>query len=104
VPYPYPAPLPPAPYSPYASPAPAWTPPVIVGVVLGTIVVGGFLYLLVRGPGGYFYRYPYYGAYYRYYYRPYYRPYYGPYRYVPPFVYGPYRFCPAYRGYGYWCR
>jgi hypothetical protein len=70
----------------------------IAGVVLGTIIVAGLVYLLVRGAGGYLYRYPYYGPYYRYYYRPYYRPYFGPYRYAPA-----YRWCPGYRG-GYWCR
>jgi hypothetical protein len=96
-PYPYPVPVP--------TPAPTYyAPPSLVGVVLGTIVVAGLLYLLVRHPGGALYRYPYYGSYYRYYYRPVYAPYYGPLRYAPAFVYGPYRWCPYYRGWGNWCR
>jgi hypothetical protein len=53
------------------SPVPIW------GVVLGTIVVAGLLYLIVHGPDGVYYRYPYYGEYYHYYYRPEYRPYTG---------------------------
>ncbi len=61
-------------------PAPAAASPLpIVGIVLGTIVVAGLLYLLVHGPDGHYYRYPYYGPYHRYYYRPEYRPYRGPY-------------------------
>ena len=55
------------------SPLPLW------GVVLGTIFVGGLLYLLAAGPDGYYYRYPYYGPYHRYYYRPAYQPYVGRY-------------------------
>src|SRR5579875_2874440 len=72
-------------------PAPAYEPsPLpIVGVVLGTIVVAGLIFLLVHGPDGGYYRYPYYGAYYHYYYRPYYRPYYGYYPAVCPVVYVP---------------
>ncbi|HLJ62189.1 MAG TPA: hypothetical protein VKZ50_20910 [bacterium] len=69
---------------PSAPPAPIAyqpTPLPIEGVVLGTIVVAGLLYLLVHGPDGGYYRYPYYGSYYHYYYRPYYRAYYG---YYPP--------------------
>ena len=99
-PAPYPAPYP----YPGAVPAPVYSPPPLVGVVLGTIVVAGLLYLLVRHPGGALYRYPYYGPYYRTYYRPVYRPYYGPLRYAPAFVYGPYRWCPADRAWGRWCR
>ena len=53
------------------SPVPIW------GIVLGTIIVAGLLYLLVHGPDGVYYRYPYYGEYYRYYYRSEYRPYTG---------------------------
>ncbi len=53
------------------SPVPIW------GVVLGTIVVAGLIYLIVHGPDGVYYRYPYYGEYYHYYYRPEYRPYAG---------------------------
>jgi len=64
---------PPPPSVPTYAPSPL----PIVGVVLGTIVVAGLLYLLVHGPDGGYYRYPYYGAYYHYYYRPYYYPYYG---------------------------
>ena len=53
------------------SPVPIW------GIVLGTIIVAGLIYLLVHGPDGVYYRYPYYGEYYEYYYRPQYRPYTG---------------------------
>jgi hypothetical protein len=53
------------------SPVPIW------GIVLGTIIVAGLLYLIVHGPDGGYYRYPYYGEYYGYYYRPHYRPYTG---------------------------
>jgi hypothetical protein len=53
------------------SPVPIW------GVVLGTVVFAGLLYLIVHGPDGAYYRYPYYGQYYQYYYRPAYRPYTG---------------------------
>lgn len=60
---------------PGVSPVPIW------GVVLGTIVIAGLLYLLVHGPDGEYYRYPYYGDYYRYYYSSQYRPYFG---YYPP--------------------
>jgi hypothetical protein len=96
-PYPYPVPVP--------TPAPTYYgPPPLVGAVLGTIIVAGLVYLLVRHPGGHLYRYPYYGSYYNYYYRPVYRPYYGPFRYAPAFVYGPYRWCPYNRAWGYWCR
>lgn len=49
----------------------------IWGIVLGTIVVAGLLYLLVHSPDGGYYRYPYYGQYYQTYYRPQYRPYKG---------------------------
>jgi hypothetical protein len=70
-------PPPPAPASVVVAPAP------IVGIVLGTIIVAGLAYLLVRDYYGGFYRYPYYGPYYRYYYRPAYRPYVGPYHDAP---------------------
>jgi len=63
-----------------ASPVPIW------GIVLGTIVIAGLLYLIVHGPDGGYYRYPYYGAYYQYYYRPWYRPYYGFYPAVAPLI------------------
>jgi hypothetical protein len=53
------------------SPVPIW------GIVLGTIIVAGLIYLLVHGPDGGYYRYPYYGEYYGQYYRPQYRPYTG---------------------------
>jgi len=99
-PYTYPAPAP-YPYTyPAAAPyAYAYPYPSIAGVVFGTIVVGGLLYLLVRGTSGYLYRYPYYGSYYRYYYRSGYLPYNGPYRYAPA-----YQWCRGKRGYGSWCR
>ena len=95
-----PAPMvvPPPPVTQFVAP-----PPPIVGVVLGTVLVGGLAYLLVHGPYGYFYRYPYYGPYYHYYYRPYYYPYYGPYRYAPVFRYGPVGWC-SHRIQGGWCR
>jgi hypothetical protein len=57
--------------APDASPVPIW------GVVLGTAIAAGLLYLIVHGPDGHYYRYPYYGEYYRHYYRPEYRPYRG---------------------------
>ncbi len=105
----YPPP-PPAPYAPAYVPAapvvpvtPAYAPP-LVGVVLGTIVVAGLVYLLVHHPSGALYRYPYYGPYQRIYYRPVYRPYYGPLRYTPAYNYGPYRWCPADRAWNHWCR
>jgi len=53
------------------APVPIW------GVVLGTVIVGGLLYLVVHGPDGGYYRYPYYGEYYRHYYHPEYRPFVG---------------------------
>lgn len=62
------------------SPVPIW------GIVLGTIIVAGLLYLLVHGPDGGYYRYPYYGEYYGYYYRPYYRPYGGYYLVSAPII------------------
>lgn len=100
-----PAPYAPAPYAPaYVPVAPAYYAPPLVGVVLGTIVVAGLVYILVRHPSGYLYRYPYYGHYYNVYYRPVYRPYYGPLLYRPAYVYGPYRQCPGLRAWGYWCR
>jgi hypothetical protein len=60
----------------------------IIGVVLGTIILAGLIYLLVRDHDRY-YRYPYYGEYYRYYYRPEYRVYGGPFRGDCPVVYAP---------------
>jgi len=47
------------------------------GIVLGTVVDAGLLYLVTRGPDGNYYRYPYYGGYYRHYYHSGYRPYTG---------------------------
>ncbi|HEV2283854.1 MAG TPA: hypothetical protein VGX75_15830, partial [bacterium] len=61
----------------------------IVGVVLGTILLAGLIYLLVRDGGGHYWRYPYYGEYHRYYYRSEYRPYFGWYPTVCPVVYVP---------------
>ncbi|HKV43277.1 MAG TPA: hypothetical protein VJT32_01165 [bacterium] len=46
--------------APTASAAPSWA-----GIVLGTIVVAGLVYLLVRGHDGRVYRYPYHGGSYR---------------------------------------
>ena len=89
---------PPVPYTPVpqmSSPAPT-----IAGAVLGTIMVGGLVYLLVRGANGAFYRYPYYGQYRPIYYQPSYRPYVGPLR--PTLTYGPYRRCRD-RTWSQWC-
>src|SRR5579864_6246712 len=63
------------------SPVPIW------GIVLGTIIVAGLLYLIVHGPDGGYYRYPYYGDYHRHYYRPYYRPYVGYYPVLAPVIF-----------------
>jgi len=62
------------------SPVPIW------GVVLGTVVVAGLLYLLVQGPDGGYYRYPYWGEYYRRYYHPEYRLYAGAYPASAPII------------------
>lgn len=51
----------------------------ISGVVLGTVEVNNYEYIMARDSGGHFYRYPYYGPYRQYYYRPTYRPYTGAY-------------------------
>jgi hypothetical protein len=76
------APLPPA-----SASYPAVTTPLpVVGIVLGTIVVAGLVYLLTRDDDGHFYRYPYYGPYYRHYYRPEYRPYFGFYPTIAPII------------------
>jgi hypothetical protein len=74
---------------PPAVPAPAAVAPAplpILGIVLGTILIAGLVYLLVRDHDGSFYRYPYYGAYYHHYYQPYYRPYVGPYPVFAPII------------------
>jgi hypothetical protein len=71
-------------------------------VVLGTVIVGGLLYLLLRSADGAFYRYPYYGPYVIYP-HPAYRPYVGPYLRVPAYTYGPYRRCHD-GSFGQWCR
>jgi hypothetical protein len=65
------------------SPVPIW------GVVIGTIVVAGLVYLLVHAPDGRYYRYPYYGDYYRHYYNPRYRPYLGYYAAAPVILVAP---------------
>jgi hypothetical protein len=95
--------------APTYSTAPPW-----LGIVLGTIVVGGLVYLLVRGHDGAVHRYPYSRQYDQYrrgdpYYGPnqydQYRrgdPYYGPnqydqYRRGDPY-YGPYQYDPYQRG------
>jgi hypothetical protein len=70
----------PAPTEVGVAPVPIW------GVVLGTVVVAGLVYLLVHGPDGGYYRYPYYGDYYRHYYHPEYRPYLGAYPASAPVV------------------
>ncbi|TMI79284.1 MAG: hypothetical protein E6H04_10830, partial [Bacillati bacterium ANGP1] len=61
----------------------------IAEIVLGTIVVAGLVYLLVRDNDGRYYRYPYYGPYYRHYYRPEYRSYFGPYPPLAPVIFVP---------------
>src|SRR5438105_8370344 len=67
-------------FGPYPPLAPViFVPAPIVGVVVGTVILGGFEHLLARDRDGRFYRYPYYGPYHRYYYRPEYRPYTGSY-------------------------
>ncbi len=53
------------------------TPLPIWGTVLGTVVVGGLLYLSVYAPDEHYYLYPYYGGYYRDYYHAGYRRYTG---------------------------
>lgn len=78
--------VPPPPESP---PAPAIASLPIAGIVLGTIIVAGLVYLLVRDGYGHYYRYPYYGPYYHYYYRPWYRPYVGPYPALAPVILAP---------------
>ena len=104
------APTYPAPASaPTFSTVPPW-----LGIVVGTIIVGGLVYLLVRGHDGAVHRYPYsrqydqqYGPYYGpypYQYDPYQRGPYpnGPYQYDPyqrgPYPYGPYQYDPYQRG------
>jgi len=77
--------------------------PALAGAVLGTVQLGGRVFLLVQAASGVLYRYPYYGPYYRAYYAPTYRPYAGPYQYAPAFTYGPYRRCPD-RTWSQWCR
>jgi hypothetical protein len=92
----------PQPSSP--APVPAYVAvPSLAGVVLGTIVVAGLVFLLVRGYDGRLYHYPYYGPYYRTYYRPAYRPYAGPLVGAPAYHYGPYRHCPD-GAWSRWCR
>jgi hypothetical protein len=88
-----------------AAPAPAYPAPTYsaappwLGIVLGTIVVGGLVYLLVRGHDGAVHRYPYNRQYDQY------RrgdPYYGPYQYAPSqrdYRYGP-NYAPSYGPYG----
>ena len=81
--------------APDPAPAEIASPLPIVGIVLGTIVVAGLIYLLTHDHDGRYYRYPYYGAYHHHYYRPEYRPYLGPSPAlapiitVPPVVAGP---------------
>ena len=65
---------------------PSISPVPITGVVLGTVVVAGLVYLLVHGPDGGYYRYPYYGPYYRFYYHAGYRPYTGFYPATAPVI------------------
>lgn len=84
--------------APSVSSAPPW-----LGIVLGTIIVGGLVYLLVRGRDGSVQRYPYSGPYDQSQYGPYqnggdYGPYpYGPYQH-DPYQRGPYQYDPYQRG------
>jgi hypothetical protein len=75
------------------SPAPTYSSvPPWLGIVLGTIVVGGLVYLLVRGHDGVVHRYPYSGPYDQYRGGPNYGPSpYDPYQRENPYGYGPYR-------------
>lgn len=93
-----------APPYPPAAPVPIYTPaPSPAAVVLGTVLVGGLVYLLIRAADGTLYRYPYAAPYAGAYQRPVYRPYVGPYARVPAYTYGPYRRCPN-GTWGRWCR
>ena len=75
---------------PYAPAPPAYTSaPSPASVVLGTVLIGGLVYLLVRAANGTLYRYPYAGGYQQ----PAYWPYVGPYAKAPAYDYGPYRRC-----------
>ena len=74
-------------YSPAVAPATVIAEPLpIEGIILGTIIVAGLLFLLARDDDDHFYRYPYYGPYHRYYYRPEYRPYLGAYPPLAPVI------------------
>lgn len=89
-----------------AAPSPADPPaynsaPSGAAVVLGTVIVGGLLYLILQSADGAYYRYPYSGPYGDP--RPAYRPYAGPYIGVPGYTYGPYRRCHD-GTYSHWCR
>ena len=85
-----------------ASPPAAYTPSP-AAIVLGTVLVGGLVYLLVRASNGTLYRYPYYGPYAGSYPQPAYRPYAGPYAAAPAYTYGPYRRCHD-GTWAQWCR
>ena len=85
-------------FGPYPPLAPViFVPAPIVGVVVGTVILGGFEHLLARDRDGRFYRYPYYGPYHRYYYRPEYRPYTGSYHDASVRQGDPHWDAPAYR-------
>ncbi|MHB8730949.1 MAG: hypothetical protein ACYDAB_04080 [bacterium] len=88
----------------YTPPAPTYAPaPSPASVVLGTVLIGGLVYLLVRAANGTFYRYPYSYRYAGGYQRPAYRPYVGPYAKAPAYNYGPYRRCRN-GAWSQWCR
>lgn len=87
---------PPAYTPPPSAPAPSYAPSA-AAIVLGTVLVGGIVYLLVRSTNGSLYRYPYYHMGYSY------RPYVGPYTTAPAYDYGPYRRCRD-GGWNQWCR
>ena len=99
-----PAPSPPVAPASAPSPPPAYTPaPSPAAVVLGTVLIGGLVYLLVRAANGSLYRYPYSAPYTGTYQQPTYRPYAGPYAGAPAYTYGPYRRCHD-GTWNQWCR
>ena len=71
----------------YVAPAPqaSIAPLPIIGTVLGTVLLGGLLYLVANSASSY-YLYPYYGAYYYHYHRTWYRPYAGYYPASAPII------------------
>lgn len=94
----------PSPYTtagpPVPVPVPSYTPSPSAGaVILGTVLIGGLVYLLIRSVNGSVYRLPYTGTYQQ----PAYSPYVGSYRTVPAYTYGQYRRCKD-GTWSQWCR